>query len=140
MPLDPGSHVTAETEILAQVYAALNRGDIPGVFAYFDPDIERIEPPGNPTAGTFRGTQAVKAHFEKGRGTWAEGACEPERFIVAGEKIVVFLHVHVRLKDRTDWVEGRMADGFIFRNGKVILMQTFWEREEALAWAGVQAV
>lgn len=99
MPLDPGSHVTAETEILAQVYAALNRGDIPGVFAYFDPDIERIEPAG------------------KGRGTWAEGACEPERFI-----------------------EGRMADGFIFRNGKVILMQTFWEREEALAWAGVQAV
>ena len=36
----------------------------------------------------------------------AEGSCELERFIVAGDKIVVFVHARVRLKDHTEWTDG----------------------------------
>ena len=41
---------------------------------------------------------------------WAEGSCEPGRFIVAGDKIIVFVHVRVRLKDNEEWIEARLAD------------------------------
>src|SRR5690606_29434500 len=64
-----------EAESLREAYAALNRNDIPGFTAIFDPQIERIEPADFPMAGTYRGLEAVRAHVAKGRGTWAEGSC-----------------------------------------------------------------
>lgn len=130
--------LTAETEALRDAYAALNRGDIDEFVAIFDPHIERIEFEGTPLAGTFHGIEAVKAHVVQGRSTWAEGACEPERFVAAGDKIVVVTNVHVRLKDRTDWLDGRTGDVFTFRNGEAIEFRTFLTSEEALAWAGLE--
>ena len=76
-------------EALRAAYAALNRNDIPGFVANFDPQIERIEPAAVPEDGIFRGLEAVKTHVSKARATWAEGGCEPQRFIVAGDRIVV---------------------------------------------------
>jgi ketosteroid isomerase-like protein len=125
------------TETLKQVYAAINANDIAAAIAFFDPAIERIEPKGFPSAGVYRGHAEVKAHLEQGRGTWAEGSCEPERFIVAGDKVVVFLHVRVRLEGQSEWIDARIADGFAFRDGKVIQMCSFAESQEALDWAGI---
>src|SRR5436190_6786351 len=93
-----------EIETLKQIYAALNRNDIPGVMKAYDPQIEWTEPTEAPGAGTYRGQAAVAAHMSEARGTWAEGSCEPERFIPAGDKVIVFVHVHVRLKDQEDWI------------------------------------
>ncbi len=129
----------AETEALREAYAALNRNDIPGFAAVFDPQIERIEPAEFPQGGTYHGLAAVTEHVVKGRGTWAEGGCEPERFIVAGDRVIVFVHVRVRLKDETEWREGRIADVFTFRNGKAIQFRTFAEEQQALEWVGVKA-
>ena len=51
---------------------------------------------------------------------------------------MVYLHVRVRLKDSTDWIDGRFADGFVFRAGKITRYLTFGERPEALKWAGIE--
>ena len=131
--------LAAETEALREAYAALNRNDIPATLEAFDPHIEWIEPPEYPGAGTHRGHADVKAHLSQMRGNWAEGACDPERFIVAGDKIGVFLHVRVRLKHDTEWHEGRQADVYTFRNGKAIQMRIFADRRQALEWSGVKA-
>jgi len=133
----PTPSLAAETEALREAYAALNRNDIPAFAAVFDPQIERIEPADFPQGGTYHGLEAVKAHVSKGRGTWAEGNCEPERFIVAGDWIVVLVHVRVRLKHETTWREGRIADVYTFRNGKAIQFRTFADERQALDWAGV---
>ena len=127
--------LAAETEAIREAYAALNRNDIAGFVAVFDPQIERIEFAESSSGGTYHGLEAVKAHVAQGRSTWAEGSCEPERFIVAGDKIVVFLHVRVRLKDHTEWVEGRTADVYTWRNGKAIQFRTFADKRQALEWA-----
>ncbi len=128
-----------ETEALRAAYAALNRGDVPGFVALFDPQIERIEFEGTPQGGTYRGLEAVSAHVWRGRGTWAEGSCEPERFIVAGDRIIVLTHVRVRLKHESEWREGRTADVYTFRNGKAIEFRTFLNERQALEWAGVKS-
>ena len=80
----------------------------------------------------------MQAIVTKGRATWAEGSCDPEKFLVNGDKIVVYLHARVRLKSTNEWIDGRFADGFVFRNGKIIEYRTFGERIEALEWAGIQ--
>ena len=127
-----------EIEILKQFFAAINRNDMPAITQYFDPQIVRIEPEGFPTAGTYRGIAEVQEHVTKGRGTWAEGTCEPEKFLTNGDKVVVYLHVRVRLRDSLDWVEGRFADGFVFRAGKITQYLSFGERRDALKWAGIE--
>lgn len=126
---------TRETELVRDAYAALNRGDIPGFTSMFDEAIEWIEPSEFPLAGTYRGLEAVTEHAAKARGSWAEGSCEPQRFIVAGERVIVIVHVHVRLKHETDWREGRLADVYTFRDGKAVQFRTFMDETQAIEWA-----
>lgn len=125
-------------DVLQQFFAAINRNDMEAITRDFDPQIVRIELEGSPTAGTYRGIAEVRENVRTGRGTWAEGSCEPEKFLIQGEKVVVYLHARVRLKDATDWMSGRFADGFVFRNGRITEYRTFGERVHALEWAGIQ--
>ena len=127
-----------EIEVLKQFFAAINRNDMQGMTKHFDPQIVRIEPEGFPTAGTYRGIAEVQTHIAKGRETWAEGTCEPEEFLTNADKVVVYLHVWVRLQDSPDWVGGRFADGFVFREGKITQYLSFGERQDALKWAGIE--
>lgn len=133
------SPLAAEVEAVREAYAALNRGDVAGFVAILDPLAERVEPPEFAGGGTHRGLAAVTEHVEKGRGTWAEGGCEPERFVVAGDRVIVSIHVRVRLKGEADWREGRIADVFTFRDGKAVEFRTFADEREALEWAGAKA-
>ena len=129
--------MNAEVEALEKFFAAINRNDMQAITRDFDPEIVRVEPAGSPTAGTYRGISEVQAHVTKGRGTWAEGTCDPEKFLVKGDRVVVYLHARVRLRDSNDWVGGRFADGFEFRGGKIVYYRSFGERAEALKWAGI---
>jgi ketosteroid isomerase-like protein len=127
------------SEILKAFYAAINRNDMQTVIKDFDPQIVRIEPEGFPTAGVYRGTSEVRKHVETGRGTWAEGTCDPEGVFENGDKVVVYLHAWVRLKSSTAWTGGRFADGFVFDGGKIIEYRSFAHRTDALKWADIEA-
>lgn len=127
-----------ETEILREFFAAIDRNDMPAATLHFDTQVVRVEPEGFPTAGTYRGIAQVREHLAKGRGTWAEGTCAPEKFFANGDKVVVYLHAWVRLKGSTEWTGGRFADGFVFRDGKITEHLSFGERADALEWAGIE--
>ncbi|MBS1968882.1 MAG: nuclear transport factor 2 family protein [Bdellovibrionales bacterium] len=127
-----------EIEVVKKFYAALNQNDVPAALECLDPQIERVEFEGTPSAGRFRGLSEMSAHISQGRSTWAEGSCNPERFISEGDKVVVLVHVHVRLKNKTEWIDGRVADAFTLKNGKIIEFRSFMKAEEAFKWAGVK--
>ncbi len=131
----PGRSIDTTTKVLKEAYAALNCGDIDGFVKDFDPEIVRVEFEGSPTGGSYRGIDSVTTHVAQGRSTWAEGSCEPEQFVVAGDKVVVSCQIRVRLKDQTDWLEGRTTDVFTFRDGKVIEFRTFADERQALEFA-----
>ena len=124
-------------EKLERFFAAIDRNDMDAITADFSPDIVRVEPEDFPTAGTYRGVAAVQAHVKKGRESWAEGTCTPEKYLANGNKVVVYLHAWVRLKDSSEWIGGQFADGFVFCDGKITEYLSFGERVDALAWADI---
>lgn len=129
---------SAEIEVVKKIYEYLNAGNIPAIMNFFDPEIVRVEFEGTPAAGTFRGLDEMKVHFNQGRSKWAEGGCYPEKFIAEGNKVIVSVHVKVRLKAKIEWNEGQIGDVFTFSNGKVTHMQSFLTVEEALKSVGLK--
>lgn len=126
-------------EVIKQVYSGINRNDIDFVLSLFDVNVIRTEPEEFPTAGTYRGLAEMKQHLTSGgRSEWAEGACEPIEFFPAENKIVVIVHVKVRLKNHSEWIDARIADGFSFKDGRITEFHSFGNKQKAFTWAGVK--
>jgi uncharacterized protein len=121
---------------LRAAYAAFNRGDLDAAVESFDAQIEWTEPAEFPGGGIYHGRDEAKQYLAQSRAAWAEVISEPEQFIPAGDRIVVFVHARVRPKDSSDWMKVLLADVYTFRNGKASEMRAFSDRQEALSWAG----
>jgi ketosteroid isomerase-like protein len=133
---------SAQTEQLIMAlrgaYAAFNRGDIEAAVEPLDAQIEWSEPAEFPGGGMYQGREGAKQYLAQARAAWAEVISEPEQFIPAGNRIVVFVHARVRPKNSHEWQEVRLADVYTFRNGKAIQMRAFADRQEALRWVGAK--
>jgi hypothetical protein len=62
----------------------------------------------------------------------------PERFIPAGDRIVVFVDARVLPKHSDRWQEIKLADVYTVQKGRATKMRAFANRKEALRWAGIQ--
>jgi uncharacterized protein len=123
---------------LQAAYAAFNRGDIEAAVEPLDPQIEWTEPQEFPGGGTYHGRDGVRRYLTQSRTAWAECTSQPERFIPAGDRIVVFVHARVRAKGSEEWQDVRLADVYTVLNGKVVKMRAFADRREALRWVGME--
>lgn len=122
---------------LRAAYAAFNKGDIDTAVEFLDPGIEWIEPAEFPGGGTYHGVQGAKQYLAQSRAGAAQVISEPEQFITAGDRIVVFVHARVLPKGSDTWQDVRLADVYTFQNGHATKMHAFANREDALRWAGV---
>jgi uncharacterized protein len=140
-PKETAVETTIETQAaiaaLREAYGAFNRGDIDAAVRSFDPQIEWSEPAEFPGGGAYHGRAAAKQYLAQSRAAWAEGTSEPERFIPAGDRIVVFVHARVRPKDSEEWQDVRLADVYTFRGATAVQMRAFADRQDALRWVGV---
>ena len=135
----PAMTTSAQTEqrisILRAAYAAFNRGDIDAAVQSLAPDIDWTEPTEFPGGGSYHGRDGAKKYLTNSRASVAEVISEPEQFIPAGGRIVVFVYARVRPKDSTTWQEVRLADVYLFRDLTPIQMHAFANRQQALDWA-----
>jgi ketosteroid isomerase-like protein len=125
---------------LCGAYAAFNRGDIDAALEPLDIAIEWSEPREFPGGGTYHGRDGVKHYLTQSRATWSEVSSEPEQFISAGNRIVVFVHARVRPPGSSEWRDASLADVYTVRNGKAIQMRAFADRQEALRSAGAEGL
>jgi ketosteroid isomerase-like protein len=121
--------------ILRAAYAAFNRGDIDAAVQSLDENIDWSEPTEFPGGGSYHGRDGAKKYLTNSRASVAEVISEPEQFIPAGDRIVVFVYARVRPKDSATWQEVRLADVYLFRDLTPIQMHAFANRQQALDWA-----
>lgn len=119
-------------------YAAFNRGDFEAAVSSLDPKVEWTEPAQFPGGGTYHGRNAVKGYLRQSRSGWTEGSSKPVRFIMAGNHIVVFVFVRFRPKGDNNWHEAKIADVYTVRQGRIVQMNAFADRDQALRWAGAR--
>lgn len=122
-----------DVDTMRQAYAAFNRGDIPGVLAAFDQDIEWHEPGGGQSPrGTYHGSQSVADDvFATVPTTFETFQVVPDQFIDAGEHVVVVGRFRGRSKAGQD-LDAPFAHVWTMRNGKAV---HFSNHPEATSWA-----
>jgi ketosteroid isomerase-like protein len=124
------------TQRVKDIYAAFGLGNLPALLDVLADDVEWVAPgPADvPTAGTYRGKQAVRAWF----GTVAENlefqVFEPREFIAQGDKVVVLIYAELTTRRTGRKVAINDAHFWAFRDGKVIRHEAF-EDTAALAAA-----
>ena len=122
---------------LRDAYTAFNRGDMDAAVQLLSSDVDWSEPKEFPGGGTYHGRNAAKQYLTQSRAAWGEVNSEPEQFIPAGNRIVVFVHARVRARGSEEWQDVRLADVYTFHNGQAVSMRAFANRNEALSWVGL---
>jgi ketosteroid isomerase-like protein len=124
-------------ELVRRGYEAFNRGDVDGMLALLDPEIEWITPPRNMFTGTYRGTDEVRGLLRDQREVFEEIAMEPYELFEKGDAVVAF--VRQRATGRTSGAEVEIVVGHLWtvRDGRAVRFEGFPEREKALEAAGL---
>ena len=121
-------------EIVRTAFEAYMRGDLDEALSYADPEI--IWNPVEEAPG--EGPDAMRANLARWESNWDEYEAIPEEFMEAGERVVVTTRFRGTGKGSGLEVEARLYEVFTLRNGKVVRMDEFTERSEALEAAGLR--
>ena len=122
-------------EIVRRAFAfgVQGRGDPDEGLADFDPDVvvNSVE------QGSGRGRSAVRGNFERWKDAWEEIEATAEEFIDAGDRVVVSAYFKGRGRGSGIEVAARFYDVYTLRDGKVVRVDEFTERADALEAAGL---
>lgn len=125
-------------EIIRRLVEAYNEGGFGAraTLDFFDDGAIFEEPPEQPgpTVAVGRDGQTF-AQFDA---TWEEHRSDPEEIrVIDAERVLLFSIDYFRGRDG---IEITQPSGTVFtlRDGKVVRMQAFWERENALDAAGLR--
>jgi ketosteroid isomerase-like protein len=90
-----------------------------------------------PDQGDYRGHAGYARWLEDWGAAWAEWSIEPEEFLDAGDSVVVFFRM--RTKGRGSGVEVERQDAIVFklRNGRIVRVDYYNDRKQALEAAGL---
>jgi uncharacterized protein len=127
----------AEIEMLRSGYEAFNRGDWDAVFDFAPPDFELQTAERVINPGTYHGREEARRFFEDFFEPFEQVVVEVEELIESGDLILALVLVRSRPIGSTAVVENRVAHLWTTRDGEIIRLQIFPERERALEAAGL---
>jgi ketosteroid isomerase-like protein len=124
--------------ITLRSYQAFNRGELEEALAAFDPEIvwHTYLVPG-PGGGTYRGHDGVRELWADARNIFGDFRNEPERLISVDDRVVVMVRIRGWGKESGVEVEAKIAHVHTFRDGKVLRVESYEDRDEALELVGV---
>ncbi|GAC1436022.1 MAG: hypothetical protein NVSMB51_06580 [Solirubrobacteraceae bacterium] len=124
----------ANIDIVKQVFAAQRAGDMSTIFALYDPEIEwetLAEAPGD---RIYKGHEGIRTFFRAWLGGWRDWGLEVEEISALGERqVLTVFRQFGRLRDADVEFENRTSQLWTLHDGKVIAVQDFSSREQALA-------
>jgi ketosteroid isomerase-like protein len=114
--------------LIEQAYADFARGDVPAVLAVLADDIQWFEAEGNPwwPGEAFVGPQAVVENvFARVAAEYDGFTIDVERFVGAGETVLVQARYRGRAKATGKDVDAQAAHVWDVRDGKVVRFQQY---------------
>jgi len=108
-------------------YAAFSRGDMAGILAQLDENIEWIAPevPGMTAGGKKHGHEGVLDFFHAVNECWEFQAFEPREFIAKGDVLVVEGYYRAKARKTGLVAESHWVMIWRFRNGKCAHFQEY---------------
>lgn len=122
-------------EIVRRGLEAYQRGDLDAAAAIYADDVV-FKPAEEAPIG---GREAVLSYIRRWEEPWDDYELRTEEFIDAGECVLVTIHVKGRGTTSGIEVDARSHQVYSLRDGKLIRMDEYLVREEALAAAGLRA-
>lgn len=113
-------------------YAAVNRGDMPGVLSFLDPEIEWDMSRSFPDGPVYLGHNGVRRFFSDVNKLWDEFRLEIEELHAAGDDMVVIGWWSARGKGSTVPIRERGGWVWRMRAGKAVRMRFYLNPLEAL--------
>jgi ketosteroid isomerase-like protein len=127
-------------DIVVRGYEAFNRGDIEASLEILHPEIEwhtYIVP--GPGGGVYHGHDGVRELWSDARRIFGDFRNVPEDLFEGDDRVVAFVRVEGVGTKSGVAVEARIAHLYTFRDGKVVRVESFEDRAEALRLAGINA-
>jgi ketosteroid isomerase-like protein len=123
-------------EIVRRALENWNRGDLEASMEWLDNDVVLRAAEGWPETA-YHGKRGVQSFYE-GFAETVGGQAVIEELIDAGETVV--FRVRARLTGERSGLEGDMQFSQVvtFRKGKAVLIEFFWDHQEALEAAGLE--
>jgi ketosteroid isomerase-like protein len=108
-------------------------GDVDEALTYADPEIVWNPIEELPT----QGHGAVRASLARWKAEWDDYEMLPEEFVDRGDRVVVTVRLGGRGRGSGVEIDARFYDVYTLRDGKIVRMDQFTERSQALEAAGL---
>lgn len=128
----------ADCDLVRRSYEAFNRGDLDAALEGLHPEIEwqtYIVP--GPGGGLYRGHAGVRELWSDAQRIFGEFRNVPEELLDVGDRVLAFVRVEGVGAISGAPVKARIAHVHSFRDGKVVRVQSFEDRDEARRAAGL---
>jgi ketosteroid isomerase-like protein len=121
-------------EIVRRGYEAFEEDGVEGIIPFLDPAIEWHMSAAFASAPRVHyghdGVREVFRYFEE----WLDDiGADPHEFIEAGDRVIVPVRMHGRLKETGKPVAYELVQVWLGRDGKAVKLITYPDREQALA-------
>ena len=124
-------------EAVRGIYDGWSQGDFGASIDVLDPLALFVVPPEFPDTGTYLGVEAVRSYTRGFLESWTRITIEAEQFTDAGESVVVAVRQSGVGAESGAVTELRYIHVWSFRGGKVIRLELFRERPDALEAVGL---
>ena len=114
------------------MYAAFNRGDIPGVMSALDDSIvfTILGPPEMPLGGVRRGRQGMAQFFTELADTLEFTTFDPHGYIAQGDRVVALVHYAGKNKNTGRSFDAESAMLWEIHDGKVVHFVEYTDTEQ----------
>ncbi len=108
--------------------------DWPRVLAALDSNVELHQ---SRPSGVYRGLSGVQEAMQRWTEVWVDRRIETEEFFEAGDQIVVVAHEYAKSPRTGMALDRRITQVWTLRDGNVVCIKDYRDRDEALAAAGL---
>jgi ketosteroid isomerase-like protein len=125
-------------EIVRCTIETFNEDGVETTLQYLDPAVEWLAPPEWLEERLYKGHEGIRRLASQWTDNIDGYRLDPERFIDAGDAVVVLLFGHGRIRGSAAPIEQKLGYVWEVRNRKGVRIQVYFSWEEALEAAGLE--